>query len=147
MKQYHDLIKRIVKDGEIQFEPRTKTYTIGLPGEQSIYDLREGFPQMTTKNVPLRLPGEELFWKMRGERSVKPLFDRNVHIWDANAFDHWLKRTGKKEEFPKHTKKWGEGFREYCNKLSSDSDAEEIGDLGPVYGYQWRFGFIRDGKK
>jgi len=51
------------------------------------------------------LPGEELFWKARGERSVKPLFDRKVHIWDANAFDHWVKRNGLKEEFPKHPQK------------------------------------------
>ena len=66
MKQYHDLLKEILLNGEVQYEPRTEEYILGIPGSQRVYDLRQGFPLMTTKNVPIRLPAEELFWKLRG---------------------------------------------------------------------------------
>src|SRR3989338_7649568 len=65
MKQFQRLLKEILVNGEVQYEPRTEEYILGIPGWQERYDLR-------------------------GERSVKSLFDRNVHIWDANAFDKYL---------------------------------------------------------
>ncbi len=135
MKQYHDLLKEILTKGEVQYEPRTEEYILGIPGFQRVYDLREGFPLMTTKNVPIRLPAEELFWKLRGERSVKSLFDRTVHIWDANAFQKYLQNNGLDKEIPKHTKRWAEEFEAWKERLSK---GKEDGDLGPVYGYQWR---------
>ena len=139
MKQYHDLLKGILSKGEVQFEPRTEEYILGLSSWQSIYDLREGFPLVTTKSVPPRLPFEELFWKLRGERNVKSLFDNNVHIWDANAFDRSLRENNLKDEFPKHSQEWNKKFEEYKQKLGDDPKfAETAGDLGPVYGYQWR---------
>ncbi len=147
MEQYHDLLKGILKEGDVMYEPRTKEYTIGLSGWQSVYDLRKGFPLITTKKITPRLPFEELLWKLRGERSVKSLFYRNVHIWDENAFDYYLKRNGLREKMPKHSQAWEDGFEEYKKRLFTDSNAEELGDLGPVYGYQWRHGFKRDGKE
>ena len=92
MEQYHQLLKEILGKGDVMYEPRTEEFILGLGGFQSIYYLQEGFPLMTTKNVPPRLPFEELFWKLRGERNVKGLFDRDIHIWDTNAFDNYLKR-------------------------------------------------------
>ena len=139
MKQYHDLLKGILSKGDVQFEPRTEEYILGLSSWQSVYNLREGFPLITTKNVPPRLPFEELFWKLRGERNVKSLFDNNVHIWDANAFDRSLRENNLKDEFPKHSQEWNKKFEEYKQKLGDDPKfAETAGDLGPVYGYQWR---------
>ena len=139
MKQYHQLLKEILGRGDVQFEPRTNEYIIGISAWQSVYDLREGFPQMTTKNVPPRLPFEELFWKLRGERNVKSLVDRNVHVWTQNAFDRYIRKNGMSEKFPKHSNEWNEEFERYKIKIAEDSDfAEEAGDLGPVYGYQWR---------
>ena len=139
MKQYHDLLERILGEGDVTYEPRTREFTLGLGGEQSIYDLREGFPLMTTKNIPTRLPFEELFWKLRGERNVRGLFDRDVHIWDANAFGKYLHDKGLEEKFPKHSPEWENEFRKYKDRLANEPDfAEANGDLGPVYGYQWR---------
>lgn len=147
MEQYHQLLKEILRRGDVQFEPRTQEYTIGISAWQSIYDLRKGFPLMTTKNVPPRLPFEELFWKLRGERNVKGLFDRNIHIWDANAFDRYLKKNGLRKIVPKHSQQWNEEFEIYKKRLSSDSNFVEAGDLGPVYGYQWRHWKKSDGKE
>lgn len=147
MRQYLDLLKGILREGDVVFEPRTREYTIGLGGWQSVYNLEEGFPLVTTKKVNPRLPFEELFWKLRGERSVKSLFDRNVHIWDENAFDHYLKKEGLRDKMPKHSAEWETGFDDYKKKLTNDPDAELLGDLGPVYGYQWRHGFKRNGEE
>lgn len=139
MEQYHELLKEILGRGDVQFEPRTREYIMGISSWQSTYDLRDGFPLITTKNVPPRLPFEELFWKLRGERNVKGLVDRNVHIWTANAFDRYLKSNDLSGEFPKHSKEWNEEFERYSQKIAKDSEfAKESGDLGPVYGYQWR---------
>ena len=138
MKQYHNLLKGILSRGEVQFEPRTKEYILGLSSWQSVYDLREGFPLITTKNVPPRLPFEELFWKLRGERNVKSLLNKNVPIWTANAFDRYLRENNLKDEFPKHSQEWNEKFEWYKEKLANNPDSVGGGDLGPVYGYQWR---------
>lgn len=139
MQQYHDLLKEILGSGNVQYEPRTEEYILGISGRQSTYDLTEGFPLITSKNVPIRLLTEELFWKLRGERNIKSLFDNNIHIWDANAFDRYLKTNKLKEKFPKHSLEWNAEFVRYKERLSSDADfAKEAGDLGPVYGYQWR---------
>jgi thymidylate synthase len=140
MKQYQSLLTEILMYGDVTDEPRTQQRTIGITGTQREYDLREGYPLLTTKNVPLRLVIEELFWKLRGERNVKSLFDANVHIWDDNAFDRYLKNRGLNDEFPKNTQEWEAEFSRYKNRLSTQLPevTDNIGDLGPVYGFQWR---------
>lgn len=139
MRQYHELLKEILRRGDVQFEPRTQEHTIGISAWLSTYDLREGFPIVTTKNVPPRLPFEEVFWKLRGERNIMSLFNKGIHFWDANAFDRYLKVNGLTDKFPKHSQAWNEEFNRYKERLKSDPEFAEIaGDLGPVYGYQWR---------
>lgn len=138
MEEYHTLLKEILGKGDVSYEPRTEEYILGISGWQTNFDLRKGFPIITTKDVPARLPFEELFWKLRGERNVKSLVDKNVNIWTANAFDRYLKKNGLKEKIPKHTQKWNEEFVIYTERIKNDSEfAKVAGDLGPVYGYNW----------
>lgn len=147
MRQYHLLLKKILGEGDVGYEPRTETVTIGLSAWSYTVDLRKGFPLLTTKTIVPRQPFEELFWKLRGERNVKPLVDRKIHFWTANAFDRYLKNKKLSENIPKHSQVWNEEFEKYKKRIATDAEfAEEAGDLGPVYGYQWRHWEGRDGR-
>jgi thymidylate synthase len=135
MRQYQDLIKEVLRRGEIQFDKRTELYVLSIPSWRTSYDTREGLPLVTTKKVVHRLPFEEVLWKLRGETTVKSLFDRGIHIWDGNAFDYWVKKNGLNDKYPKNTPAWDRGFAEFCERIRS---GEEEGSLGKVYGGQWR---------
>ena len=108
VKQYLDLLGEILHRGR-ERKDRTGTGTIGLFGHQMRFDLREGFPLLTTKRVYHRAIVHELLWFLRGETHVGPLHDAGVTIWDEWATAEQTARFGRKE-----------------------------GDLGPVYGHQWR---------
>ncbi len=139
MKQYHDLLREILVNGEVQYEPRTQERILGIPGAQYDFDVGEGFPLVTTRQIFPRLAFEELFWKLRGERNVKSLSDRNVNYWNANAFQVHLRRSGLDSVFKKHSREWEAEFEKYNERLTKDPEfAEEAGDLGPIYGFQWR---------
>ena len=148
MRQYHELLENILFNGDVQYEPRTEEFTLALGGAHSIYDLRQGFPIVTTKKLATRIAFEELFWKLRGERSIRSLVERGVHIWDKNAFQHYLDRHGLTEQFPKHSEAWEDESKRYMKRIEAESEfAENEGDLGPVYGYQWRHWTGKDGKE
>jgi thymidylate synthase len=108
MKQYHDLLRSILKNGR-EHHDRTGVGTISHFGYQTRFDLREGFPIVTTKRIPFRWVAEELFWFLSGDTNEANLRARGVDIWAEWADEE-------------HTQRFG----------------REIGDLGPVYGYLWR---------
>lgn len=114
MKPYLDLLRRILDDGRDR-EDRTGTGTRAIFGHQMRFDLREGFPLVTTKKLHLKSILHELLWFLRGETHVGSLQAAGVRIWDAWATPEQTARFGRSE-----------------------------GDLGPIYGHQWRnFGATR----
>jgi thymidylate synthase len=122
MRQYNEMLMHIIKNGEFR-EDRTGTGTLSVFGYQNRYNLAEGFPLMTTKKMPLRIIWEELKWFLNGDTNIKYLLDKNVNIWNADAYRDYKEVTEKSnvnyEEFIEHAKKYG-------------------WNLGPIYGEQWR---------
>lgn len=117
---------------------RTGTGTKSVFGYQMRFDLSEGFPLVTTKKVPMRLIISELLWFLSGDTNIKYLVDQNNHIWDEWPYKAYLKKMGL--PVPKtDSEEWKTGITEFVEKIKNNADfAKEYGELGPVYGYQWR---------
>lgn len=128
MQQYLDQLQYILDHGEVR-KDRTGTGTISVFGMQTRYDLRDGFPLMTTKKMFIRPIAEELLWFIKGDTNIKYLVDRNVRIWNEWPY----------EAFKKSDDYNGETLEEFVAKIKEDDDfAKKHGNLGPVYGAQWR---------
>lgn len=128
MKQYLDMCRYILEHGEDRPD-RTGTGTHSVFGYQTRYDLREGFPLLTTKKMYLRPIAEELLWFIKGDTNIKYLVDRNVKIWNEWPYEDFKKS----EDFN------GETLEEFVEKIKNDDEfAKKHGNLGPVYGAQWR---------
>ena len=127
MKEYLELVEFVLKNGE-KTENRTGTDTLSVFGYQNRYDLRQGFPLVTTKKVFFRGILHELLWFLKGDTNIKYLVDRNVRIWNE-----WPYETYKASDAYQ-----SESLEEFVEKIRlSDEFAKEWGELGPVYGKQW----------
>lgn len=144
MKQYLELLDDIKKNGTKKSD-RTGTGTISVFGRQLRFDLDQGFPAVTTKKLFLRGIIHELLWFLRGDSNIEYLVKNNVHIWDEWPYRAYLKKLG--TPIPDSaSEKWKEGIREFAEKIKTDASfAKEYGELGPVYGYQWRHWPSRNG--
>jgi len=128
MKQYLDLIRTVLEKGTRK-DDRTGTGTISYFGYQMRFDLSEGFPLVTTKKVHLKSIIHELLWFVKGDTNIKYLVDNGVSIWN----DWPYKKYSESSDFK------GETMDEFIEKIKNDDDfAKKWGDLGPVYGKQWR---------
>lgn len=134
---YLDLIEKIIREGT-EKEDRTGTGTLSIFGHQMRFDLSKGFPLLTTKKVPIKAIIHELIWFMRGNTNLKYLVDNNVHIWNEWPFKSYLTR--EKKPMPKvGSNEWNNGIKEFIDKIKTDSEfAKKYGELGPIYGSQWR---------
>jgi thymidylate synthase len=128
MKPYLDLCRHVLEHGSFKSD-RTGTGTKSVFGYQMRFDLSEGFPLLTTKKVHLKSIIHELLWFINGDTNIKYLVDHDVKIWNA-----WPYETFKKSEAYQQ-----ETMDDYIEKIKTDQEFAKLhGDLGPVYGAQWR---------
>ncbi len=128
MKTYLDLCQTILDQGVFRND-RTQTGTYSVFGYQMRYDLSEGFPLLTTKKVHLKSIIHELLWFIKGDTNIRYLVQHGVSIWNDWPY----------ERFKKDPDFQGESIDEFVNKIKEDPIfAAKHGDLGPVYGAQWR---------
>lgn len=146
MRQYLDLLQHIMDQGGEKMD-RTGVGTRSVFGHQMRFDLAQGFPLLTTKKVPFRLIAEELLWFVAGDTQLRTLALKDVHIWDEWPYKAYLIRNQKTLP-PTDSIEWKQGIKEFIERIKTDETfAEKYGDLGPVYGYQWRHWPTRDGKE
>ena len=146
---YLELGKKILTEGNDKSD-RTGTGTRSVFGHQMRFDLSQGFPLLTTKRVPFGLIKSELLWFLKGDTNIRYLLEHNNHIWDEWAFERYIKSdayTGPDmTDFGRRSlvdeafnEQYQHELKQFCEKiLADDAFAETFGDLGHVYGYQWR---------
>jgi thymidylate synthase len=129
MRQYHELMERVLREGSDKSD-RTGTGTRSVFGHQMRFDLAEGFPMITTKKLHLKSILHELIWFISGDTNIRYLCQNGVRIWDDWPFATYSKSADYD----------GIDMKEFAARIASDADfAAKWGDLGPVYGFQWRF--------
>jgi len=147
--QYLQLLRDVLNNG-VRKEDRTGTGTISTFGYQMRFPLSEGFPLLTTKRVSFKMIASELFWFMRGDTNIRYLLQNNNNIWNEWAFKRWVEsseysgpdmtdfglRSQRDETFAEAYKLEMDAFKSKI--LEDESFAERYGELGDVYGKQWR---------
>jgi len=129
MRQYHELMERVLREGSDKSD-RTGTGTRSVFGHQMRFDLAEGFPMITTKKLHLKSILHELIWFISGDTNIRYLCQNGVRIWDDWPFATYSKSADYD----------GIDMKEFAARIAADADfAAKWGDLGPVYGFQWRF--------
>lgn len=133
-------LMRHIRDHGVETTDRTGTGTKSVFGTQMRFDLRAGFPLLTTKKVAFRSLLVELCWFIAGQTNIRPLLEGKCTIWSEWPHKNYLMKSGK-EELARKAKgpEWDASLAEFERRvLEDESFAAEWGELGPVYGYQWR---------
>jgi len=154
-KQYTDLLKSILDYG-VEKKDRTGTGTKSIFGYTIRHKMSDGFPLLTTKKMAWKTMVTELLWFLRGDTNIKYLVDNNCHIWDGDAYKNYLSKVqnyadslsvpddisefkGVIDSLNKQIKSSVLTQEEFINKIKTDDEfAKRWGELGPVYGKQWR---------
>ncbi len=135
---YLNLLKELLEKG-LEKDDRTGVGTISKFGHQLRFDLNEGFPLLTTKKVFLRGIIHELLWFLKGSTNIEYLVHNDVKIWNDWPFQAYLKKNDLEDRYPKYSEIWQKKLDSFVEKIKIDSDfAQKWGELGPVYGKQWR---------
>jgi len=147
-RQYLELVNHILRFGNTK-QDRTGTGTKSIFGWQIRHSMKEGFPLLTTKKMAWKTMVTELLWFLRGDTNIKYLVDNGCHIWDGDCYKAYRKNmtlsVNKGYDIDRNSLKENEnGFspytqEEFINKIKTDDEfAKKWGELGPVYGKQWR---------
>ncbi len=138
MKAYLDLLQDVYDNG-VGKDDRTGTGTRSVFGRQLRCTLSEGFPLLTTKKVHLKSIIHELLWFLNGDTNIRYLVQNRVNIWNDWPYQSYLKQNDLEEQYPKHSDAWKLHMKEFVERVKEDEDfAAQYGELGPVYGRQWR---------
>jgi thymidylate synthase len=128
-KKYQELLEDILDNG-VEKGDRTGTGTISVFGRQIRHKMSQGFPLLTTKKMAWNVMVTELLWFLRGDTNIKFLLDYDCHIWDGDAYKNYLEHTQHEASYTKE---------QFINLIKTDKDWANVwGDLGPIYGKQWR---------
>ena len=154
-KQYQDLLKSILDYG-VEKKDRTGTGTKSIFGYTIRHKMSDGFPLLTTKKMAWKTMVTELLWFLRGDTNIKYLVDNDCHIWDGDAFKYYTKKVNEiidgykcgdimgmqdhiEKLFSDSDKLTPLTMDEFINKIKTDDEfANKWGELGPIYGKQWR---------
>ena len=145
-KQYQELLNDILSNG-VEKSDRTGTGTISVFGRQIRHNMQDGFPLLTTKKMAFKTMVTELLWFLKGDTNIKYLVDNGCNIWNGDAYKKYEKHCWHQWEIPigelKSTHPKIDRVKldkeEFINKIKTDDEfAKKWGELGPIYGKQWR---------
>ena len=133
-EQYRGILAELLYNGR---EKETRNgKTLSKFGMQIRHNMKDGFPLLTTKKMPIKTITTELKWFLKGDTNIKYLVDNNCNIWNGDAYKNFLKKSVPHDH--QETKE------EFINKIKTDDEfAKKWGDLGPIYGKQWRRWSVR----
>ena len=148
-KQYTDLLQTILDYG-VEKKDRTGTGTKSIFGYTIRHNMKHGFPLLTTKKMAWKTMVTELLWFLRGDTNIKYLVDNNCHIWDGDAYKNYCKKVIRDKDIIQYLKSYSRdendvptielySQEEFINKIKTDDEfAKKWGNLGKIYGAQWR---------
>jgi len=131
--QYQALLERVLEYGT-QKNDRTGTGTLSVFGGQFVHDMSDGFPLLTTKKMAIKTMMTELKWFLKGDTNIKYLVDNGCNIWNGDAYKNYRNKFE-----PAPYQFTPDTMEEFINKIkTNDEFASKWGNLGPIYGKQWR---------
>lgn len=146
-KQYQDLLQDILDNGNLKGD-RTGTGTISVFGRQIRHDMKDGFPLLTTKKMPFKSIVTELIWFLKGDTNIKFLVDNKCNIWNGDAYKNYSNKSKTIEVFNEDGTMTATSpashydfltMEQFIEKIKTDDEfAKKWGELGPIYGRQWR---------
>lgn len=135
---YLDLLQELMDKGAVK-DDRTGVGTISKFGHQLRFDLTKGFPLLTTKKVFIKAIIHELLWFLTGDTNIKYLVRNDVKIWNEWSFQGYLEGNGLDKVLERYSPEWTEKLNWFVEQMkNSDEFADKWGELGPIYGKQWR---------
>lgn len=144
--QYQFLLKDILENG-VKKEDRTGTGTLSVFGRTIRHNMKEGFPLLTTKKMAVKSMITELRWFLKGDTNIKYLVDNGCNIWNGDTYKNYCKVAGAYEEpdYDVHVEDLKENKvrlltqKEFIERIKTDDEfAKKWGELGPIYGSQWK---------